>query len=344
MDPNVLLQSKGDDAPSGENLEYESIFVDMELAAQPGEDSQFGGEASDPDYSAVIAAASEVLEKSHDLRAAVFLADALLNTDGMVGFAGVTTFIRGCLEEYWDSCHPQLDEDDDDDPVMRINAIQGLAGQPDGIAGASPVYRSLRRAALTNSRGFGRFSLRDIEIAEGTIPAPDGMENVPDTASISAAFQDTDSQEVEQILAAILKALEDVRAISAVFDEKTPGQGPDLEALIKQLFQMSRHVASYAGTEVAAADDSAGDDMDAAQDGAPAQQPGPAGGGAINSRTDVTAALERIIAYYVKHEPSSPLPILLERAKRLVNADFMTIIQDIAPNGMDNVRVLSGDD
>lgn len=343
MDPNVLLQSKGDDAPSGENLEYDSIFVDMELAAQPGEDSQFGGEASDPDYSAVKAAASEVLEKSHDLRAAVFLADALLNTDGMVGFANVTTFIRGCLEEYWDSCHPQLDEDDDDDPVMRINAIQGLAGQPDGIAGASPVYRSLRRAALTNSRGFGRFSLRDIEIAEGAIPAPDGMENVPDTASVSAAFQDTDGTEIEQVLAAILKALEDVRAISAVFDEKTPGQGPDLDALIKQLFQMSRHVAAYAGTEVASEDAGEGAESDEDQ-AAPAQASGASGGGAVNSRTDVTAALERIVAYYVKHEPSSPLPILLERAKRLVNADFMTIMQDIAPGGLDNVRMLKGDD
>jgi len=37
MDPAVLLQSKGDDAPSGDDLEYDPTFTDMELAGQPGE-------------------------------------------------------------------------------------------------------------------------------------------------------------------------------------------------------------------------------------------------------------------------------------------------------------------
>ena len=51
MDPAVLLQSKGDDAPSGENLEYDPAFTEMELAAQPGEESVVGNEtieATDP--------------------------------------------------------------------------------------------------------------------------------------------------------------------------------------------------------------------------------------------------------------------------------------------------------
>jgi len=56
----------------------------------------------------------------------------------------------------------------------------------------------------------------------------------------------------------------------------------------------------------------------------------------------VRKALDRIIEYYAKHEPSSPLPILLHRARRLVGADFMTIIQDIAPGGLDNVRLIGG--
>lgn len=47
--------------------------------------------------------------------------------------------------------------------------------------------------------------------------------------------------------------------------------------------------------------------------------------------------------YYAKHEPSSPLPILLKRAKRLVGADFMEIIKDLAPDGAANVRLIGGD-
>ena len=41
-------------------------------------------------------------------------------------------------------------------------------------------------------------------------------------------------------------------------------------------------------------------------------------------------------------EPSSPLPILLKRAKRLVGADFMEIINDLAPSGVDNVKLIGG--
>ena len=38
MDAAALLQPRTGDAPSGENLEYDPVFTDMELAAQPGEE------------------------------------------------------------------------------------------------------------------------------------------------------------------------------------------------------------------------------------------------------------------------------------------------------------------
>ena len=53
-------------------------------------------------------------------------------------------------------------------------------------------------------------------------------------------------------------------------------------------------------------------------------------------------SLDRIMQYYERQEPSSPVPILLARAKRLVNADFMTIMRDLAPSGLDNVNMVGG--
>ncbi len=345
MDAEALLQPKADDLPSGENLEYDPVFTDMELAAQPGEEQQIGDEikaASDPDYREVRTKALEVLDRSHDIRAAVYLSEAILPLEGLAGFAQATTFIRGCLEQYWDSCHPELDEDDDNDPTMRINAVQGLCGQPGGLGGPSAVYRGVRRAPLTDSRGFGRFSWRDIEIAEGQVSAPEGMDNLPDTGSIGAAFQDTDEETRAQMHAAAVQATEDVRAISAVFDDKTPGQGPELDPLIKLLAQITKRLGEHtAGAEVVEGDDAAGEE-DApatAGGGAPAAQAAP---GTINSPADAAAALDRIIAYYNRAEPSSPIPILLERAKRLVGADFMTIVKDMAPGGLGNVETISG--
>ena len=64
--------------------------------------------------------------------------------------------------------------------------------------------------------------------------------------------------------------------------------------------------------------------------------------GEIRSREDVVRALDRISAYYAKHEPSSPIPLLVERCKRLVTMAFMDIIRDLAPEGVRQIEMLSG--
>ncbi|MEO0913464.1 MAG: type VI secretion system protein TssA [Pseudomonadota bacterium] len=328
-----LLVAHSDDQPSGENLEYDALFTALELAAAPKEEQQIGDQVlagEEPDYKEVVAKATEVLEKSHDLRAAVYFANAQLNAKGLPGFAEATSYIRGCLEQFWDTCHPELDEDDGD-ATMRINAIVSLTDQ-------NGVMRSLRRAPLTESRGFGRFSLRDIMIAEGEIDKPADMENPPDTNSVSAAFQDTDPEALTERLTAAKTALEDMEAIDAIFSEKTPGYGPDLGELLKILKRIEGRLGSAAGVpeeEAEAAE--AGEEGGGGPAAAPAAAPG-----TINSRSDVTTALDRIIGYYEKNEPSSPLPVLLNRAKRLVDADFLTIMKDMAPDGVDNVNTIGG--
>ncbi|WP_420006734.1 type VI secretion system protein TssA [Arenibacterium sp. LLYu02] len=346
MDVSILLQSKGEDSPSGDDPEYDPDFTEMELAAQPGEESVIGDQviaATDPDYREVQTKALKVLERAHDLRATVFLSDAILHSEGISGFADATQLMRGMVEEFWDTCHPVLDEDDGD-PTMRVNAVQDICGKPDGMGGPSPAYRSLRRAPLTDSRGFGRFSMRDIEIAEGIISAPAGMDHIPDTASVSAAFQDTDEAVLADRLSAIERAADNIRAVSAAFDEHVPGQGPELDPLLKLLRQMTQKMRSYGSMESAGAD--VPDETDTTTD-APAAVAGggraPVGvPGSINSQTDVSNTLDRIIAYYKREEPSSPVPLLLERAKRLVGADFLTIINDMAPRGLENVNLVGG--
>lgn len=337
MDLDALLQSRGEDAPSGEDLEYDPAFTELEIAAQPGEEKQAGSEiiaAEEPEYKDVRAKALEVLERSHDLRAAIFLAEAELRLGGFPAFAKTTTYIRRCLEEFWESCHPQLDAEDDNDPTMRVNAVLALA-DPDRI------LRGVRKAPLTHSRSFGMMSLRDIAVAEGDIAAPPDMDTVPDEASISAAFQDTDEEKLREIAEAAATALADVQAIGAKFDAETPGQGPDLDPLIKLLKQASKRLNAELGEPVGGAQEP--DEADAADGAAAAPEATRGGGGgAINSPTDVTNALDRIIGYYERAEPSSPVPILLKRAKKLVNADFLTIVKDMAPGGVDNVNLIGG--
>ncbi len=333
MDLEHYLRRFGDDAPSGENLEYDPEFTELELAATPGEERQVGDSilpAEEPDYREVVEKALAVINRSHDLRAGAMLALARLRLDGLVGLAEVTGYIRGCLEQYWDTCHPQLDADDDNDPTMRINAIQQLA-DPD------TMLRGMRLAPLTESRSFGRFSLRDIAVAEGEMAPPPGMDSVPDRSAINAAFRDSDGQWIASALEAARSVQADLKAIDACFVENTPGQGPDLDGAHRLARQIVLKLTEAAGGEPETVDEEAPE-----EGGAPSAAPARGTPGVISGTGDVIAALDQIVAYYRRNEPSSPVPLLLQRAKRLVGADFLVIMKDMAPQGLDNVNRIGG--
>lgn len=335
-----LLREIKADLPSGENLEYDSVFTEMELAAQPGEERQVGDsilEAEEPDWRDVASKAKAVLEQSHDLRAAVLMANAELRLRGLDGFADAVAYIRGALTDYWATCHPQLDADDDDDPTMRVNAVLALADP-------ATTLRGLRAVPLTASRGFGALSLRDVMVAEGELPPASGSSAV-DSGLVSAAVQDTDPEKLSATLAAARAALADVTKIDRTFGEKTPGQGPELDPLIKMLSRIVKFLADATGGDAVEAEA----EPDAAEQapGQPAAEGAPQRGavaapGTIASPQDVVATLDKILAYYARHEPSSPLPILLQRAKKLAHADFLTIIRELAPGGVDNVMLIGG--
>jgi type VI secretion system protein ImpA len=353
LDLESLLQSFGEDEPSGEDLEYDPDFIALELAAQPKEEHQVGDSViagEEPDYKEVKQAAVKVMERAHDLRAAVYYANAALRSEGLPAFAETLAYMRGCLEQYWPSCHPQLDPDDNDDPTARANAVAGLADN-------DTILRALRAIPLTDSRMMGRFGLREIQIARGE--APGGKDDAHlEESKIASAFKDTPQEHLAGLLSGVKAARDHLKAIEAVFDEKVPAQGPDLSPLSRTLFQLEKildeHVeqpeveeedVEEAADEAAAPAGGAGGEAAPGGDGAAAPAAAkPRGVGQIATRKDVLAAMDRICEYYEKNEPSSPVPVLIRRAQKLVVADFEAIMRDLAPSGLDQWQVIKGSD
>ena len=64
--------------------------------------------------------------------------------------------------------------------------------------------------------------------------------------------------------------------------------------------------------------------------------------GEINSREDVVRVLDMACDYFKRHEPSSPVPLLLQRAKSLVAKDFMEILRDLTPAGVSQAEQIGG--
>jgi len=62
----------------------------------------------------------------------------------------------------------------------------------------------------------------------------------------------------------------------------------------------------------------------------------------VQSRDDVLAMLDKICSYYERNEPSSPVPLLMQRARRLVTMNFVDLIRDLADKGMPQIEAIAG--
>ena len=52
--------------------------------------------------------------------------------------------------------------------------------------------------------------------------------------------------------------------------------------------------------------------------------------------------LDLIIDFYDRTEPSSPIPHLARRVRRMVPMDFLELMEDLAPSGLKEFRKLAG--
>ncbi|SEJ18889.1 type VI secretion system protein TssA [Paraburkholderia diazotrophica] len=340
LDAGVLLAEISPESPCGDDVEYDPLFRELEQAVHGKPDVQYGATvvaATPPDWKTAQSLSLELFGKSRDLRVAAHLARALLHRQGFEGLAEGLALIEALLEQHWNHVHPQLDPDDDNDPTARINALTVLVDQ-------SGMLLDVRDTPLVASRTHGIVRLRDIEYANGDAPAPEGIEPLS-LASIDAAIADVHDDAV-RVVAALHGARSSNTRIETLLTERVgTAQAIDLSPLSRLLQQAAGFLVERIGEAAPQAGD---EDEAAAGEG---ETNAPAGTGArasapptgdVNSRQDVIRLLDKICAYYQKHEPSSPVPLLLNRARRLVDKNFMEILEDLAPEGLGQARQVGG--
>lgn len=347
LDAGALLAEVSSALPCGEDVEYDPAFLELERVVHGKPDVQYGNtvvEAVPPDWKEAQALALSLLEKSRDLRVAAHLSRALLNRGGFGGFAEGLDLMACMLEQRWTHLYPQLDPDDDNDPTARVNALAGLVD-------AATTLAEVREAPLAISRAHGQVTLRDVEYASGEIAVPAGV-SAPALSSIDLAVSDA-GESARESLAALQCAVQAAMRIESVLMTHVGAtRAIDLDPLTRLL----RHAAAFLGERVtdpaaqAEQTASAGAAVDGAQPqaaGGPQAIPGAAAAparppGEISSREDVQRALDRICKYYETYEPGSPVPMLLKRARRLVDKSFMEILEDLAPDGLAQARHIGG--
>ena len=359
-DDPFILDDLSDDAPAGENLEFDPEFGELDRAAQDKPETQYGDTITPgepPDWKEMQKHAVSLLTRTRDLRVLTHLAIARLHLSGLPAFAEVLSQIRHQLEERWEQVHPQLDPEDDNDPTLRANALFRLRDP-------KYVLRALREVPLATTPQSGPVSWRDIAIFRGLIE-PDSGRDRPPEALIRGAFAKTNPERLAITREAADRAVREVAAIQAAFDTHAGyGNGPDfntaptnlretdnLSGLVREIqreirnFEPAAAPGEMAEDSPEVFDEQANDTAPAAMGGRSTAARGPVNIraiGALNTREDAIFALELASGYFRSNEPSSPLPMLIDRALRLSTMDFMNILRDLAPDGLGQAQVVAG--
>ena len=335
-----LLQPISADAPCGPDLEYDPAFLELDRLSQGKPEQQMGDTivpAQEPDWKEVGNRALALLAKTKDLRIAMRARPRAVATPrGSPGLADGLAVLRGIVEPFWDGFYPKLDPEDDNDPTFRVNILMGLC---DGDG--------LHRPHSPDPAGQ-----RD---------APSGGSACATSPSPRAKFRPCRRRAAQDVghrwclhRMSRRRAAGDGGCPARVVGQ--PGRHRGLRGREGRRFE--RHQFREADRRPARG----GEDprqpswpvVGSASKAGPKRGADGSGGGAsgrpIHLAARSTAARTwcacstRSASYYERAEPSSPIPILLKRSKRLVSASFMDIVRDLASDGLAQVENLRGKD
>ena len=340
------LEPLADDV-SGQDLEYDPAFLELEQAANGRPETQFGA-AEAPSWPLTREISQNLFDRTRDLRVALMWGRSVVNLDGVEGLPAVLALLHGLLENFWDEVHPRPDPDDGD-TFARLSVL-GSLDTLDGLLG------DVRQAQLVVDRRLGGLRVRDVEIAlERLAPRADEGHSTPAQIEGQLGDQPALAGRLRDSLNASLASL---KALQDLMNDRF---GTDNAVDTKNLRVMLTGVQSLvpapaAAGESAGAGDGDGDtDPDSGNgngggdDTAPT--PGPsagrrAGSGvhSVESRQDAVRAIHLVCAYLERSEPTNPAQLLLRRAERLIDKNFLQLVRDLAPDAVNEVARILGVD
>ena len=200
----------------------------------------------------------------------------------------------------------------------------------------------------------GTVSFRDIAVSRGQLEAEPGRDKTSEKF-IQGTFRETDAVRLSALHEAIRQAEDEVAAILDVFEAQAgPRSGPNFTDLTQAVGRppeggeglrdhWCRTTRASARANATATRDAKGGS--GVRGRAPASSRGPAGVesiGPISTREDALHLLELVSTYFRSNEPSSPVPMLIDRAQRLARMEFLDILRDLAPEGLSQAETVAG--
>lgn len=337
---DAMLAPISEESPSGEYLRYSGLYDEISEARRADDVLNQGEWQTDfkvADFRKVIELASAAIEKdSKDLQIAAWLSEALVKEHGFVGLRDCLRMMIGLQENFWDTCHPVIDEGDMEG---RANAIAWMEAQ---------AAFAIKQAKIT---GYNGYSFIDFEDSK-TFDIPDSLESL-DTAEQQkynelraqaerenrvtankwrAELQQTRRAFCEELNFLIGECWTAYNDLNRVIEEKFDlNQAPatnnlkkaldDVHSLVKKILEEKRLEEPDAEPEVA--------EETVADDGTVVVKGPAVATGAIQSRQDALKRLNDVADWFKKNEPHSPISYIVGRAVKWGNMPFEVWLQDV---------------
>ncbi|NTS75657.1 type VI secretion system ImpA family N-terminal domain-containing protein [Catenovulum sp. SM1970] len=336
------------DEECGANLEDDAGFQNFFFEAE-GTPERFDGQttipAEPPEWRDVKKTALSYFDQTRDLKLISILTQSVLNTEGLVKFEQCLAGLSELVETQWQYVYPPLDEDDGD-PLERISALGHLNDK-------AFVVDVLKHATIAEIKGLGKVTL---QVIENII---NGDETTLTKSQVQGILHDSDAEELTAIFNAVNQSAEHLEKVNQTFISQA---GNSYNINFDKVCETCREIAKHLEQHIVVEQPAAVEDVNVTeltptaasqpQAAAPVnvQPTAPAGATSfsnldeltLHSRADVEKCFQAILTYYRDFEPSSPVPILMNRAQRFIQMDFLNIIKDISPDSLQQLLALGG--
>jgi len=364
--------------PSGEDLRNDPAFHELERLTESqvkvvhdGRNKPAAQSTIPVDWPAVLGKAEELRSHGRDLRLLVIVARALANEEGLAGLAQGLTLIARTFEAHWETMHPALRPGGQprDAALRRLNALADLQNNQDGL------LANLRQMVFFAPRPMGPITGRDLE--QGALDdrvmlqeAASGLNAAEKAALVSAHGQllnrvgsgcaaqlDQAGEQMTALIADAHAAIGALDAVDTALNARLEGNGaavPDLKRFLQRMLTTLERNTAVETTAPAATNGAASPAPATPSPAMPARnghgaetmasyaEPSAGLPDRISSRDDVVKCLDLVVAFYDRTEPSSPIPHLARRVRRMVHMDFVELMEDLAPSGLKEFRLLAG--
>lgn len=332
--------------PAGIDLEYDAVFQQMQRLAEGVREQQYGDTivaAKPPDWTALLPLTHQLCERTRDLRIGVLLVESLTHQHGLDGTVEGLRLLVNWVTELWDDVFPSLDDGEGVDPFMRVNSLGRLC-QADrlpllvrrALVFEQPPHLKIHcddlLSALDSGETTGASSITSMEIEAAFLNAPpDQLQRLYDQSQSIVTSLQTIARTLETRTGESLwnaeSLLNPLQSIRLHFKHHLQQRFQVRDAVLHEMQDLTDAEASFVAQSTSESSTSAGGVRSPIR---------------IGSRDQAFAAIEAVTEYFARHEPSSPVPLLLRRARRIAEQDFIEILRELAPGALLECRQFTG--